>query len=415
MYIQVLTYRYSNLFIFRILPESVTRSHCSAKSDIWQAGFVLLHMILSDSIFQYDNLRDCLSKGTLHSRDICFVNRHFNFHICPLEIHLPFQIVFLVTSMMAENPEERPSAREILQNRFFVEDPYVFLSPVGMKRIGSLESSMEHRIAAAPTNPATTPSKLSQAIEVSTSRYLTDFEELGFLGKGGFGSVVKARNRIDGRFYAIKKIRINRAKDREESVRLLREVQTLSRLHNQFVVRYYQAWFEDGFAEAEDTDDGESYSDTTDSTESDEAEEESSGEYGSTDETDESVVEFGDASNDWLASHEPSASGRYGSGLVRSMSNQSGISIAFVTEELDSPDAEMVPIRTFYIQMEFCENKTLREVIDGGVLNVDDSWRYLRQILEGLAHIHSQGMIHRDLKPANSKLFGLDNYAESNI
>ena len=34
-------------------------------------------------------------------------------------------------------------------------------------------------------------------------------------------------------------------------------------------------------------------------------------------------------------------------------------------------------------------------------MDEDESWRLFRQILEGLVHIHSQGMIHRDLKPSN--------------
>ncbi|KAJ1992057.1 eukaryotic translation initiation factor 2-alpha kinase [Coemansia spiralis] len=76
------------------------------------------------------------------------------------------------------------------------------------------------------------------------SRYRTDFEEIEFLGKGGFGSVVKARNRIDGRFYAIKKIKLD-ARDTEGNKKIFREVTTLSRLHHQNIVRYYTTWVED--------------------------------------------------------------------------------------------------------------------------------------------------------------------------
>eukprot|EP00004_Rigifila_ramosa_P017586 TRINITY_DN4283_c0_g1_i5.p1 TRINITY_DN4283_c0_g1~~TRINITY_DN4283_c0_g1_i5.p1 ORF type:complete len:946 (-),score=165.18 TRINITY_DN4283_c0_g1_i5:99-2936(-) len=38
------------------------------------------------------------------------------------------------------------------------------------------------------------------------SRYFADFEEIALLGKGGFGSVFSARNRLDGHLYAIKKV-----------------------------------------------------------------------------------------------------------------------------------------------------------------------------------------------------------------
>ena len=47
--------------------------------------------------------------------------------------------------------------------------------------------------------------------------------------------------------------------------------------------------------------------------------------------------------------------------------------------------------------MEFCENCTLSDIIEQGV-TLNEAWRLLRQIVEGLAHIHATGIIHRDLK-----------------
>lgn len=62
-------------------------------------------------------------------------------------------------------------------------------------------------------------------------------------GRGAFGSVVKARNKIDNRIYAVKKIKL-RASQFQSDSRIFREVNALSRLNHRFIVRYYTTWVE---------------------------------------------------------------------------------------------------------------------------------------------------------------------------
>ena len=59
------------------------------------------------------------------------------------------------------------------------------------------------------------------------------------MGKGGYGVVVAAINRLDGRQYAVKKIKMQSQSPQGFS-RLIREVTTLSRLQHPHVVRYFQ-------------------------------------------------------------------------------------------------------------------------------------------------------------------------------
>ncbi|XP_020547042.1 eIF-2-alpha kinase GCN2 isoform X2 [Sesamum indicum] len=180
-----------------------------------------------------------------------------------------------------------------------------------------------------------------QSSSFPSSRYLNDFDELQPIGHGGFGHVVLCKNKLDGRHYAVKKIRL---KDKSLPVddRILREVATLSRLQHQHVVRYYQAWYETGAVGI-------------------------------------------DANTVW--------------------GSKTGMSSSFSYKDTGSSDQfgneNKLETTYLYIQMEYCP-RTLRQMFESyNHLDKELAWHLFRQIVEGLAHIHGQGIIHRDLTPNN--------------
>jgi eukaryotic translation initiation factor 2-alpha kinase 4 len=76
-----------------------------------------------------------------------------------------------------------------------------------------------------------------------TSRYTNDFVELDKIGEGGFGHVYKARHKLDGHIYAIKKIRLSNS-NKDENRRIKREVTFQAGLQSPYIVRYFQTWVE---------------------------------------------------------------------------------------------------------------------------------------------------------------------------
>ncbi|ELW63961.1 Interferon-induced, double-stranded RNA-activated protein kinase [Tupaia chinensis] len=69
----------------------------------------------------------------------------------------------------------------------------------------------------------------------SAPRFTTDFQEIEHIGSGGFGHVFKAKHRIDGKTYVIKRVKYNNDK-------VKREVTALARLEHVNIVHYYNCW-----------------------------------------------------------------------------------------------------------------------------------------------------------------------------
>ena len=224
---------------------------------------------------------------------------------------------------------------------------FSFASDVYQKREANVE--MKRSISA--------DSALSDemAAMVCENRYSNDYEEYKQLGRGGFGAVYACKNRLDGRKYAIKKIRLSSAKHMEKQLhKVLREVKILARLDHKNIVRYFQAWIESVDPES-------SYQIV----------------YGSPKNEDSFAEEFSETTG--ATSYDTSA-------------NASSPTKSLPTEY------DLI----LYIQMQYC-SQTLKEYINDPNRKVDlaEILGITQQIALGTQHIHQSGLIHRDLKPEN--------------
>ncbi|KAG1244004.1 hypothetical protein G6F68_015622 [Rhizopus microsporus] len=78
------------------------------------------------------------------------------------------------------------------------------------------------------------------------------------IGRGGFASAWRARNKLDDIINAVKKIRLF-GRDDEKYEHIFREIKSLARLEHRNVVRYYSSWLEYASVLEKEDLDGEDY------------------------------------------------------------------------------------------------------------------------------------------------------------
>ncbi|ODH21168.1 PEK/GCN2 protein kinase [Paracoccidioides brasiliensis] len=339
------------------IPPELTQegSSPSTKTDVWDLGIVFLQMSFGKDVMQ----RYTSANALMNAIDLS----------TPLEE--------ILKEIFKPDPKKRPTAFQIKPFEFFRSDaPFVDVS------------------VASNSQPLQRQTRLdSHGVLPSFSRYGQDFDEAGRLGKGGFGQVVKARNKLDGGFYAIKKISSKSGIALKDT---LSEIMLLSRLNHPYVVRYFTAWLERDYNTADE--------EAVSSTEENPHHSGNGVEFGySTSGLDfisskgYPEIEFGYDSDEHADAEADSE--QFGNQRQQSSSKtDEGPNL----ERRTSGSSFQHVTTTLYIQMEYCEKHTLRDLIRNGLHDdIESSWRLFRQILDGLSHIHSHGIIHRDLKPDN--------------
>lgn len=196
-------------------PETaaLSKPHYTQKTDMWEFGIVFLQMIFGLDVPQKYHSPSAVSDSMSLSR--------------PLQE--------LVTRFFKPDPKKRPRAFELGSSEFLATD-----APVVVEDSPAIMSSYHSLNSLSPIPPRLRRESTNRTF--TSSRYREDFDEEGRLGKGGFGEVVKARKKLDGQIYAIKKIS---QRSQASLTEILKEVRLLSQLSHPAVVRYYNTWVEE--------------------------------------------------------------------------------------------------------------------------------------------------------------------------
>ena len=79
---------------------------------------------------------------------------------------------------------------------------------------------------------------------IDSGRLLKEFKDFYFIGKGGFGVVLKASNILDEGQWAIKIMRINLDLKKAKELNAIQEIKMMSKFKKKNIVRYKTCWFE---------------------------------------------------------------------------------------------------------------------------------------------------------------------------
>ena len=184
-----------------------------AASDIWDLGRCFLQMLFG------------LDVQGLHSSPKSLLEN----------LELSRSLEEFLDKIFKSDYKRRPSAFELLPSAFLRNNDEI-LAQTALPQLGRETSN-------SATDSSLAPRRRRESTTVpATSRFKDDFVEAGRLGRGGYGEVIRARNKLDGRFYAIKMIKSRSTLALND---VLSEIMLLSQLNHPNVVRYFNAWLEE--------------------------------------------------------------------------------------------------------------------------------------------------------------------------
>lgn len=280
---------------------------------------------------------------------------------------------------------------------------------------------------------------------IDTGRFMSNFEQIQLVGKGGFGSVFRAIHKIDGSYYAIKILKFNISPDENLSkIKEVQEIKTMMKVEHKNIVRYITCWFEledqdvlnkRGRALSMDEklmtinkkkndnifgdnkvnefelviDDNNNKKITNFVNSSVEKEDKKSNDsddyedYG-LDIEEEKEIQFGSFDESCLIFEEDENKNKKEDSQNESFTNSADIKI-----NIGFKRAKKITYPVyFYMQMEYCEGCPLSFYLQNrkehSPLNLITNIFY--QIAKAVKHIHGKNIIHRDLKPANIFIHG---------